>query len=114
MTAVLIILLILCIAFFALLCYAGHRIETLLAQVALLRQDRSQGASAATLDATWDKVRSQVLRDAAEDWPRVDAEAERKRLSWVAVPAGQPESLVVRWLLLRADQIEGKVSDDDD
>lgn len=97
-----------------LLAYAGHRIEALMGTLAVARAMQSSDEHVVLVNAIWDKVRAQVLRDAADDWPRVDAEAERKKLSWVAVPKGDTESLVVRWLRLRADKIEGLVTDDDD
>lgn len=91
---------------FFMLAYAGHRIESLLRQLSHVRLTHAQDNHLDYAHAMWTKVRAQVLRDAAEDWPRVDAEAERKRLSWTTAPTGGSNSLVVRWLLARADRME--------
>lgn len=90
-----------------LLYWANCRIKDLRQQVEYKRVAAISEVHTATLNVIWDKVRAEALRDAADDWPRVDAEAERKKLSWVAVPSGESESMVVRWLNLRANRIEG-------
>jgi hypothetical protein len=102
MTAALVVIALLVL----LLAYAGFRIEGY--QRALFDAEIQPQLldNSALISALWNRVRAQVLRDAAEDWPKVDAVAERKRLSWVPTASGDPESLVVRWMLARAEQIE--------
>lgn len=101
----LLILAALVIGLLTALIYAGTRIEFLHMVIEGKDAEYRGKDHRVYVDAMWTTVRAQVLRDAAEAWPTVDAEAERKRLSWTSHPT-EGGSMVVVWLNSRADKIE--------
>jgi hypothetical protein len=99
---------IVCLTLVALLAVAGYRIERLQREARMRQAFKHSTTTTLALEAVSAKVKADALRDAAEAWTTVGAEAERKRLSWTPqVRNAENPSMVVTWLNHRADQIEG-------